>query len=248
MNISFMTFASSDWVNGPVRFKNDLIYIKNHYNFFDKEFIINETDLGQDYQDRFSPYYKDHGFAYFSWKPYSIRQTLLSLNDNDWLFYIDCGCVFPIDRMENFLNDLKNTIDKTDKDGSLMSLSTYIDKNPNINIPNICIVKQSILKQFGLETNRDFLYKFPHWQAGLILIKKTSEAISFFDRWYDFYLNHYEDCVRGGYTDKKGEHQYFLHNGSDQAIMQCMLYNEQIKINNELNFVYKYDLIAHKLG
>lgn len=49
MNISFMTFASSDWVNGPVRFKNDLIYIKNHYNFFDKEFIINETDLGQDY-------------------------------------------------------------------------------------------------------------------------------------------------------------------------------------------------------
>lgn len=49
MNISFMTFASSDWVNGPIRFKNDLIYIKNHYNFFDKEFIMNETDLGQDY-------------------------------------------------------------------------------------------------------------------------------------------------------------------------------------------------------
>ena len=85
MNISFMTFASSNWVNGPIRFKNDLAYIKKHYNFFDKEFIMNENDLCKDYQDKFSPYYSDHGFAYFSWKPYSIRQTLLSLNNNDFI-------------------------------------------------------------------------------------------------------------------------------------------------------------------
>ena len=243
-----MTFASSDWINGPIRFKNDLSIIRDKFNYFNREFIMNENDLYEDYQKRFSSYYKDHGFAYFSWKPYSIRQTLSQLEDNEWLFYIDCGCVLPMDNINNFLNDLSIAMKKSEGNKSLFSLSTYIDRNPNINIPNICIVKQSILKKFNLELNSDFLFNFPHWQAGLMLVKKTKEAISFLDRWYNFYLNNYETCIRGGYTDKNGEVPYFIHNGSDQAVLQCMLYTEKTNIDSELNFVYKYNLIAHKLG
>jgi hypothetical protein len=47
--ISFMTFASSNWVNGPIRFKNDLSIIRNKFNYFNREFIMNENDLYEDY-------------------------------------------------------------------------------------------------------------------------------------------------------------------------------------------------------
>ena len=45
MKIHFLTFASSDWVNSPIRFKNDLQTIKDNYNFFYTSSIWNENNL-----------------------------------------------------------------------------------------------------------------------------------------------------------------------------------------------------------
>jgi hypothetical protein len=46
-----------------------------------------------------------------------------------------------MNNINNFLNDLSITMKKSEENKSLFSLSTYIDRNPNINIPNVCIVK-----------------------------------------------------------------------------------------------------------
>ena len=73
MNVHFLTFASSDWVKSPVRYKTDLDFIANTYGFFKTYDIWNEHDLNREYIERFYKYFSDHGFAYFSWKPYSIR-------------------------------------------------------------------------------------------------------------------------------------------------------------------------------
>ena len=150
MKISFMTFASSDWTGSPARFKSDLSEIHRRFGFFDQTFVFNENDLGLDYRQRFSRYYSDHGFAYFSWKPYSIRQALCEIGDGDYLFYIDGGCVFPMDRIGEFLDDLKKTALDAESEQPLMTLTTYIDRNPSVRIPNVCIVKQSILEKFRL--------------------------------------------------------------------------------------------------
>lgn len=248
MKISFMTFASSDWTRGPARFRRDLDEIRRRFGFFEESLVYSEKDLGADYQSRFSPYYSDHGFAYFSWKPYSIRQALSGVGDGDYLLYLDCGCALPMGRIGAFLDDLRAAAEKAEAERPLMTLTTYIDRNPALRIPNACIVKRSILDKFGLAGDRRFLFEFPHWQAGVALVKKTQAAMDFLGRWYRFYLDNYESCVRGGYTDRRGELGCFIHNGSDQAIMQCMLYAEKQSVSSGLNFVYGYDLIAHILG
>lgn len=243
-----MTFASSDWTKGPARFRRDLAEVESRFGFFEKSLVYSEKDLGGDYQSRFSPYYSDHGFAYFSWKPYSIRQALSGIGDGDYLLYLDCGCALPTGRMAAFLDDLRGAVEDAETARPLMTLTTYIDRNPAVRIPNAGIVKRGILEKFGLASDAEFLFNFPHWQAGLVLVKKTQAALDFLGRWYQFYLDNYESCIRGGYTDRAGESRYFIHNGSDQAVMQCMLYTERQAVSDKLNFVYNYNLIAHMLG
>lgn len=247
MGISFLTFASSDWVNSPKRFKEQGDEIAARFGFFDNFWIWNEKDLDIEYQKRFSPYYKDHGFAYFSWKPYCIRQALNKLKDGDYLFYIDSGCVLPMDKLDGFLEDIRKATEDIEKNEVKFALTTYIDNNPNIKIPNIGIVKMEILKKFNLEQDERFLFYFPHYQAGIFLIKNTKENIEFLDEWYRFYEDNYESCIRGGYTDRTNQYKYFIHNGSDQAIMQCLLYTRKMTPHN-INFIYDYKLIQHRLG
>lgn len=246
--VSFMTFASSDWVNSPKRFKEDLENINTRYGYFDRYFIWNEKDLDKEYQERFSKYYTDHGFAYFSWKPYSIRQALENIDYGDFLMYLDSGCVLPMDRIEGFLNDTSDTIRNMKNNDVDIGITTYIDRNPNIQIPNICVVKKEILQKFGLVDNQKFLFQFPHFQAGLFILRKTQDVINFLGRWYDFFDKNYESCIRGGYTDRTNQDQrYFIHNGSDQAVLQCMLFTENTRVLIS-NYFYDYDIIKHRMG
>lgn len=68
-----------------------------------------------------------------------------------------------MDRIGAFLDDLRAAVEKTEAEQPLMTLTTYIDRNPTLRIPNACIVKRSILDKFGLAGDRQFLFKFPHW-------------------------------------------------------------------------------------
>ena len=47
--------------------------------------------------------------------------------------------------------------------GIWMGVSTYIDRNPNIKIPNAGIVKVEILQKFNLQNNTEFLFDYPHY-------------------------------------------------------------------------------------
>lgn len=44
-----------------------------------------------------------------------------------------------------------------------MGISTYIDINPNIKIPNAGIIKLEILQKFNLQNNTEFLFNYPHY-------------------------------------------------------------------------------------
>jgi len=235
MAVSFMTFASSNWTNSPARFKRDLQEIRTRFSFFNRDFVLSEKDCGADYQERFSPYYADHGYAYWSWKPYAIRQSLASLDEGEWLLYLDGDCVLPMDRIDAFLRDLRTAIAKTEAAGSLFSLTTFHQP-----VPCAYIVKQSILRRFGLEDDLEFLFRFPHWQSGLILCRNTPDTLAFLGRWYQFYLDNYETAIRGGFTDRTGEVYGFIHNGGDQAILQCMLRTEKTPVDDSLNFMHGY--------
>jgi len=244
--ISFMTFASSNWTAAPARFKRDLRVIRDKFGFFDREFVLDERDLGAGYLDRFSRYAGDHGYAYWSWKPYAIAQTLRALDPDEWLLYLDAGCVLPMGRLDAFLGELRTVVGRAHTSGSLLTLTTCGTKLRHV--PDGYIVRRSIAEAFGLQDDKTFLFKFPHWQAGLILARNNYDTLSFFDRWYAFFLDNYESRIRGGFRDRRGEMPGWRHNGGDQAVMQCMIYKDGVPVDDGLNFMYHYGVVARRRG
>lgn len=245
--INFAAFASSNWTEAPKRYTEQLAEIECKFHFFKKSMIFNEKDLGEAYNKRFSRYfYTDHGFAYFSWKPMVLLKALEKIEEGEFLFYMDGGCRFPMERISEFLEKLSETKDNMVSSDSLFGL-TFFNERPwprFPGFPNVTIVKKEILNEFGLENDLDFLFYYPHWQAGLVLLRKNKETVDFLKEWYLFFLENYELCVRGGYKDRTGQHPMFIQNGSDQAILQCMLYTKKTKIQ-EMNFIHDFDVIKH---
>lgn len=246
MSLNFVTFASSNWTESPKRYKEQLQTIESKFHLFEKTFVLNEHDLGDAYKDRFSKYFSDHGFAYFSWKAVAILKALEQIKDGDLLFYMDGGCTFPMDRINDFIKEFQYATDLFSVSDALFGLTFFPEKPfPELpGFPNVMIVKKEILKCFGLDSNKEFLFFYPHWQAGLVLCRKNQETIDFLNEWYHFFLDNYESCIRGGYRDKTGQHPLFIQNGSDQAVLQCMLFTKKTKIF-PLNFIHRYKVIEH---
>ena len=106
----FLTFASSNM--SYKRIKNEAIESK----LFDKVIAYDEHDLPEDFQQimkgRISEYGMK-GYAYWSWKPYIIKQTLEEMNDGDILLYMDAGSTLNInnDSIGNFNNFINQSIE-----------------------------------------------------------------------------------------------------------------------------------------
>ena len=245
--VNFATFASSNWTESPVRFKQQLEEIDSKFHFFKKSMMFNENNLGKEYNDRFSKYfYIDHGFAYFSWKPMVLLKALEQIENGELLFYIDGGCTFPMSRIEDFISMFSSFCSDFSNSNCLFGLTSFNERPwyqfPGF--PNITIVKKEILEKFDLQDNVEFLYYYPHWQAGLVLCRKDEKTIAFLKEWYQFFLENYETCIRGEYRDRTGQNKMFIQNGSDQAVMQCILFTKKIDVYS-MDFIHNFNMIQH---
>ena len=240
--LTALTFSSSNWMESPKRFNADFARIQETYRFFDRALVWNEANLGRAYHDRFSRYYDDAGFAYWSWKPAAILQVLDGMKDGDCLLYLDGGCVLPMDRIEPFLYEL----DQLQKD--FVASDCRISLTSGAPIPDELIVRREILEKFGLWDNEFFRKKYPHWQAGVLLLRKDVWTLKFIQRWYDFFDANYETLIHTPFEDKTGQIEGFIHNGGDQAILQCMMFTEQVKAHRMNYLTDKYAFYCRNRG
>lgn len=90
-------------------------------------------------------------------------QKLNEIDNGDFIFYIDSGCVLPMNNIKSFLDDISTSINYMITRKIWMGISTYIDINPNIKIPNAGIIKLEILQKFNLQNNTEFLFNYPHY-------------------------------------------------------------------------------------
>lgn len=245
-HINLLTFASSNWTIAPKRYSEQLAEIEKRFHFFKKTFIFNENDLGEAYKERFSRYFSDHGFAYWSWKPIAILKAMEQIEDGEMLFYIDGGCTFPMDNLDSFIEEFANEANKFYESDFFVGLTYFLEKpwKQFPGFPNITIVKKEILEAFNLQSNEEFLFRYPHWQSGLILFRKNKETIDLLKEWYIFYLENYELIIRSGFENKTGQSSMFIRNNADQAILQCMLFKKKTLIYN-MNFLQNYNIIQH---
>lgn len=242
-SVHFLTFATKNWVNANERMRKDMEEVQNKTSFFKSIDILTEDDLGDDWNSYFSKYTKDHAYAYWSWKPYIILRKLKQLKDGEVLLYIDGGCKFPTgDETIPFVTELENKVYQMQKSNSFMGIS-------KATIPRGSIVRNSILKFFGLENDNEFVYGLgSHYRAGLLLLIKTDDCMKFIETWYETMRDNYEQLVHPE-IDKDSELPMFYHNGGDQAILHCLLYINPVKLTlcNDL-FSKKFNLITRLRG
>jgi hypothetical protein len=72
--------------------------------FFDEIFFYNENDFDKNFLNQNRKILKPtvRGYGYWIWKPYIIKKTLSSIDDEDILLYIDAGSYLNKNGKERF--------------------------------------------------------------------------------------------------------------------------------------------------
>lgn len=189
----------------------ELDNIHKKLNFFKSYYIFDENSLDDKWHYKYDKYASEHGFALWSWKPYVIYNALSQINDGDCLFYADGGCDFGNSINNDFFNDLKFHINNTSK----CVLPIGIEPCLHAKYPNYIIIRKQILEKFNLMCDRFFLLDWLHFEAGVLIIIKNSNSMKFIESWKEFFDKYFEDTIYSKFTDKNGQFNGFVHNGSD---------------------------------
>ena len=150
-------------------------------NIFEKVIGLTEKDLIND-----SEFWNKHqnfilensrGYGYWLWKPYIIKKTLESINNEDILLYLDSGCELN----SNGLNKLLKYIE-------LVKIKKIIGTKGGSSDYNY--TKMDLIKYLNMENNIDLLKK-NHMQPGCVLIMKCNETVNLYNEYYEIGSNNY---------------------------------------------------------
>ena len=171
--------------------------------------FLNEDDLPKEYLKTLR--YKTHrrGFGYWRWKSFLVRDMLEKMQDGDILVYSDAGVYWNkkgIKRFDEYIGMLKES-----ENFILTFQQPYLEKDYS---------KGDILSYTGAYNDEDITMSFQLW-GGLFILKKTSDAVSFVNKWYDLCHNHYNLI-----TDRKSQSMNlpgFIENRHDQSAFSILV-------------------------
>ena len=179
--IYFLTFGgpSQDYHMASAR----ICQQASKMDIFDKIICFNETDLmnDDDFWQKHSSFILSNprGYGYWLWKPYIIKKTLDTMNENDILLYCDCG------------NELNNHPIAKQK------LQEYIELVKDKNIlgtkggsSDYNYTKMDLIKYFKME-NKIQLLSQPHMQATVLMIKNNHSMREFMKEYYEIGSQNY---------------------------------------------------------
>lgn len=219
--ITLATFATSNWKQSPERYKQQLSAIQHQVNLFSKAYLLNETSLGDEFHAKFDKYANEYGYCLYAWKPFVLENVLKTMSDEEVLLYIDGGSQLPVDNCRNFQKRLEEEIAQIKSKPLMIGAASYYNEGDR---ENCRVVRKQILESFGLQHDEFFLHRYPHFEAGGLVIIKNDSTVKFVNDWKMYFMNRFEDCIYSSFFDKTGQCTEYLHNGSDQAVYQCMLY------------------------
>ena len=145
---------------------------------FDKVIEYGFQDLDENFKLKNKLILKSNkGAGYWIWKPYIIRKTLLTMTDNDFLFYCDSGSCF------------------------IQSVQPYIDYVVSKNIDLLAFImpssnfyfetrwcKGDVLKELGVLERKDIL-ESPQIMSTYSLWRKTEKTLQFVEKWLELCQN-----------------------------------------------------------
>jgi hypothetical protein len=176
-------------------------------NVFDKIIGYSDKDLINDtsFWSQHSNFILNNarGYGYWLWKSYIIKKTMETLNDNDILLYLDCGCELNIKNK----NILMNYFEFVKKE-SIIGTLTCIEKEWN---------KMDLLLK--LDMLHDKYLNTPMHQAGAILFCINHKTRDLVNKWYELSSDYHN------IDDSKSiakNFDYFKEHRHDQSIFSLL--------------------------
>lgn len=202
--------------------------------------VITEDDLDDNYKSKFQKYFNDHGLAWYSWKPYIIKQQLQKMKYGESLCYFDAGNVLPFTDIQQkcIMTCIMQAIDSMHTDNYDIALPYLKD------VKISWTMRRQVAEYFNLENDVDFLNNTEYYEAGVIVLVKTHKIEKLINDWTQFCFDHYDliqsKSLEDDIMNKIGD--TFLCNVGDQAILQCLLYKNKYniyKLDNEIRQIIK---------
>ena len=158
---------------------------------------------------------QSRGGGYWLWKPYIINETLLKIEDNDLLFYMDAKYYFK----ESFKNLYNNK----------MNSDILIWKNkpnePYYPLKQWC--KMDVIQKYNIY-HLTFIDNYEICWAGAMLIRKTNKISLLMKRWLDIC------CNEQNITDIKSiipNRKDFKEHRHDQSLLSIVLHEYNIPLH-----------------
>ena len=211
----FLTFASSNM--SYKRIKNEAIESK----LFDKVIAYDEHDLPEDFQqimkNRISEYGMK-GYAYWSWKPYIIKQTLEEMNDGDILLYMDAGSTLNIndDSIGNFNNFINQSIENKLGYYRTIGITKYYSTRKLI----------SVVENYYNYSFKDEELMVKEIQASTIVLPKNKTSMAIVNDWNYIAQNNF-DTITDIYNNADNGDE-FIRNQHDQSLLSLILIKYKI--------------------
>jgi hypothetical protein len=169
--IIFITFGAGgqNYYDAIERLKNQA----SNLNIFDKIIAYTDKDLIND-----TEFWSQHsnfilsnsrGFGYWLWKSYIIKKTMETLNNDDILLYLDCGCELSIKKKDKIIHFFE--LVKTE-----YIIGTHVCIEREWNKMDL-ILKLNMLNDTYLNTKQN--------QAGALLFKICDNTRDLVNKWYE---------------------------------------------------------------
>lgn len=201
----FVNYAHKNYYN------SQLIALESAKKFGFKTIKCGFEDLDFDFVERNKHILnQNRGVGYWLWKPYIILKTLMSINENDYLVYMDSGA--------NLTKDVDDLLDIIDYKGIL---SFKLKNCPNYNwIKGDC---------FFAINSIDDIYKFKDEEqilASFIFLKKTMFSVNFIKKW--LYYAQQENVITDVPNLCVENCKEFIDHRHDQSIFSLLCYNYNV--------------------
>ena len=174
---------------------------------FDKVIAYSPIDIDEEFKKKNAAIFNQkRGGGYWIWKPYIVYHTLQKLEDGDYLFYCDTGCVL-LKNANVFINIMKR--DQED----IMAFEVYGHEEQ-------AWTKRDIFEYYG---NTSEECRISNQIMGTFLfMKKTEKTMSIMKEWLDAACT---GTLISDAENKSGLPNYdsFVENRHDQSLLSVLL-------------------------
>ena len=155
------------------------------------------------------------GAGYWIWRPIMLKNKLASMNDGEFLIYLDAGCILNVEGKKRF-NEYIDLLDKSDY--GIMSIQMTGKKGSLPLLPEKQWTTSQIFKYFGVSLNSEHANS-GQYLSGVLVMKKNKHLLEIID--HVIRALEYDPLMFTDYYNRN-QHPEFIENRHEQSIFSLI--------------------------